>query len=168
MPDSTPPPPRRGRDMTDGPPQTELRPINPDNANFVTLRAKNGQTRLSNVNSFIIRKVIDGNVGRVANVKKLASGDLLIETLTPNQTKSLLKLRYVHDIEIEASIPVSMNTCKGVVTHHDFIEMETADIVDNMAYQGIIGARKITKFIDGIRRSTATVIFTFGTTKLPD
>ena len=161
------PPHGRGGGTTDRPPLTDLRPINPDKASFVTLRAK-GQTRLSNVNSFIIKKVIDGNVGNVVNVKKLASGDLLVQALNSAQIKSLLKLRCIHDIEIEASIPVSMNSCRGVVTHADFIDMETAEIVDEMAYQNVIGAKKITKFIDGNRRNTASVILTFSSTKLPD
>ena len=61
-----------------------------------------------------------------------------------------------------------MNSCKGVVTHADFIDMETAEIVDEMAYQNVIGAKKITKFIDGNRRNTASVILTFSSIKLPD
>ena len=103
------PPYGRGGGTTDRSPLTALRPINPDKASFVTLHA--------NANLFIIKKVIDANVGNVANVMKLASGDLLVEALNSAQIKSLLKLRYVHNIEIEASIPVSMNSCRGIVTH---------------------------------------------------
>ena len=168
MPGGAPlPPPTRGREDSDRPPPTARLPIDPDKATFVTLHAK-GQTRLSNVNGFIIKKVIDGNVGNVINVKKLASGDLLIHTLNSSQVKSLMKLRYIHDIEVEASIPVSMNSCRGVASHYDFVDMETADIVDNMADQNVIEARKITKMVDGVRRNTAAVIFTFATSKLPE
>ena len=46
--------------------------------------------------------------------------------------------------------------------------METAEIVDEMAYQNVIRAKKITKFIDGNRRNTASVILTFNSIKLPD
>ena len=142
-------------------------PIDPDKATYVTLHAK-GQTRLSTVNPFIIKKVIDGHIGNVLNVKKLASGDLLVHTLNVNQVKSLLKLRYVHDIEVEASIPVSMNSCRGVASHPAFVEMESADILDNMADQSVIEVRKITKLVNGIRKSTASVTLTFSAVKVPD
>ena len=49
-----------------------------------------------------------------------------------------------------------------------FNDMEMADIVDEMAYQNVIGAKKITKFIEGTRRNTISVIFTLSSTKLPD
>ena len=100
--------------------------------------------------------------------KKLASGDLLVQTLKVSQVKSLLKLRIIHDIEIEAFIPVSMNSCQGVASHRDFVDMDEAEITDCMADQYVIEARKITKNVDGTRRSTASVILTFSAAKLPD
>ena len=163
---SSPPPPR-GREGTDRRPQTARLNIDPSKATYVTLHSKTS-TRLSSVNSFIIKKVIDCNVGNVVNVKKLASGDLLVQTLNVSQVKSLLKLRTIHDIEIEAFIPVSMNSCRGVASHRDFVDMDEAEITDCMADQDVIEARKITKNVDGTRRSTASVILTFSAAKLPD
>ena len=125
------PPYGRGGGTTDRSPLTDLRPINPDKASFVTLNGK-GQARLSSANSFFIKNVMDANVDNVVNVKKLASGNLLVEALNSAQIKSMLKLWYVHNIEIEASIPMLMNSCMGVVTHADFIDIETAEIVDEM------------------------------------
>ena len=77
-----------------------------------------------------------------------------------------MKLRRMHHIEIEASIPVSMNSCRGVASHCDFVDMTEDEIVDNMYDQGVIGARKITKFVDGARRNTASVTLTFAVAKL--
>ena len=156
---SSPPPPR-GREDSDRRPPTARLSIAPDKASYVTLHSKTA-TRLSTVNSFIIKKVIDCNIGNVLNVKKLASGDLLVHTNNVTQVKSLLKLRFIHDIPIEASIPVSVNSCRGVVSHRDFVDMESTEIADCMADQDVIEARKITKFVDGTRRSTASVILTF-------
>ena len=100
--------------------------------------------------------------------KKLASGDLLVQTLNVSQVKSLLKLRIIHDIEIEAFIPVSMNSCRGFASHRDFVDMDEAEITDCMADQYVIEARKITKNVDGTRRSTSSVILTFCAAKLPE
>ena len=74
----------------------------------------------------------------------------------------------MHDIEIEATIPVSMNSCRGVAFHPDFVDMETDDIVSNMVDQNVLEARKITKMVDGLRRCTAAAIFTFSCAKLPE
>ena len=152
------PPPPRGREDNDRPPPTARLCIAPDKATYVTLRSKTN-TRLSTVNSFIIKKVIDCNIGNVVNVKKLASGDLLVHTINVSQVKSLLKLRFIHDIEIEASIPVSMNSCRGVASHRDFVDMEPTEIVEFMADQDVIEVRKITKMVDGTRRSTASCYY---------
>ncbi|MPC27928.1 hypothetical protein E2C01_021117 [Portunus trituberculatus] len=46
--------------------------------------------------------------------------------------------------------------------------MESTEIVDCMADQDVIEARKITKMLDGTRRSTASIIFTFSAAKLPE
>ena len=83
------------------------------------------------------------------------------------QIKSLLKLQTIHEIQIENSIPVSMNSCRRVASHSHFVEMGPAEIVDEMDDQYVIRAWKFTKFVGGTRRSTATVILTFSTTKLP-
>lgn len=131
------PPQGRGREGTDRPPLTARLSIDPDQTTYVTLHTK-GQTRLSSVNSFIIKKVIDGNIGNSVNVKKLASGDLLVHTLNGNQVKSPLKFRLIYDIENEASIPLSMNSWRGVASHDDFVDMEAVDIVENMADQNVI------------------------------
>ncbi|MPC47857.1 hypothetical protein E2C01_041616 [Portunus trituberculatus] len=90
--------------------------------------------------------------------KKLASGDLLVQTVN---------LWFIHDIEIEASIKVSMNSCRGVASHRDFVDMEPTDIVDCMIDQHVTEARKITKMVDGTR-STTSVIFIFSAAKLPE
>ena len=113
------------------------------------------------VNSFIMKKVIDFNIDNAVNAKKLASGNLLVQTLNVSQVKSLLKLQLIHDIEIEAFIPVSMNSCRRVASQCDFVDMDETEITDYLADQDVIEARKITKNSDDTRRSTASVIFNF-------
>ncbi|MPC39545.1 hypothetical protein E2C01_033084 [Portunus trituberculatus] len=61
-----------------------------------------------------------------------------------------------------------MNSCPGVAPHRDFMDMEPTEIVDCMVDQDFIEARKITKMVDGTRKSTASVIFTFSAAKLSE
>ena len=56
----------------------------------------NGSTSLASLNPFLIKKVIDGYAGAVERVKKVADGDLLIETINSSQVKDLLKLHKFH------------------------------------------------------------------------
>lgn len=170
MPEGTPsPPPLRGREEPDRPMITTDRlPIDPDKATFVILTAKDKNVKLSSINRFILKKVMDYNIGNIVNCKYLASGDLLVETRTVTQVKDLLKLRFIHDIEIEASIPTSMNSCRGVVTSRDFLDSTPAQILEGMAEQNVVEVRHITKMVDGVRRNTASCILTFASSKLPD
>ncbi|MPC37701.1 hypothetical protein E2C01_031190 [Portunus trituberculatus] len=74
----------------------------------------------------------------------------------------------IHDIEIEASISVPMNSCRRVASHCDFMDIDSTEIVDCMADQDVIEALKITKMVDGNRMIVASVIFTFSVAKLPE
>ena len=83
------PPPAGGRGDPDQRPLTAKLDVNPDNATFVTIHAL-GDTPLSKVSPFIIKKVIDYHAGEVDSVRKLNSGDLLVKTISPSQIKKLM------------------------------------------------------------------------------
>ena len=139
-----------------------------DKAKFVTLHSL-GSTPLAKLNPFIIKKVIDYCVGgHVESVRKLASGDLSVICKSPDQVRDLLKLRKFHDLDVEAVIPLSLNSCKGVATCRDFVEMDERDIIQEMEDQDVIDARFITRMVEGVRRRTASVIFTFAGSQLPE
>ncbi|KAK8389110.1 hypothetical protein O3P69_020827 [Scylla paramamosain] len=91
--------------------------------------------------------------------------DLRTKALPVNFFK-FTTLWFIHDIEIKASISVSMNTCRGVASHRDFVDMVPAEIVECTTDQDVIEARKIIRMVDG-SRSTASVTFTFTVAKLP-
>ena len=73
----------------------------------------------------------------------------------------------MHDIEIEAFIPVFMNSCRRVSSHRDFVDMDETEITYCMADQDVIEACKITMNVDGTKRSTASVILTLSAAKMP-
>ena len=79
-PDKVPPDP--GRSDMDG-------LINVDNDR--TLLVQGTDSQIASVNSFLIKKFLDGNIGAPKEVKKLRSGDLLIITNSTKQSRFLLK-----------------------------------------------------------------------------
>ncbi|KAK3869753.1 hypothetical protein Pcinc_024981 [Petrolisthes cinctipes] len=163
-----PPPPQTNEPRNDGRYETRT-PLDIDvkNASFVMLHAT-GSAPLAGLNPFIVQKVIDGWAGVVESVKKLASGDLLVKTFNSKQVATLLKLRQIHNYEVEAKIPQAMNSCRGVITCRDLMMMEETEIIEEMKNQDIIDARFITRLEDGIRKKTATLILTFGKVSLPE
>lgn len=109
---------------------------------------------------------MDGNVGNLDNCRSLGSGDLPGQTRTVFQVRGLLRLGLIHDVEVEASIPISMNSCRGVVTAHDFLEVRSGQIPDGIVYQNIIEVKHITKLVQG--GNTDSCILTLATSKLPE
>ena len=61
-----------------------------------------------------------------------------------------------------------MNSCRGVSSHLNFVDMDQAEITDCMADQDVIEACKMTNNGDSTIKSTTTVILTFSAAKLPD
>ena len=127
--------------------------IHPRNVRFLNVKSVNDSMPLANLNPFIIRKVIDGQVtGAVEFVKKLASGDLLIKVVSESQVRDLLKLKMIHNIKVVVSKPVNLNTCKGVITCRDLRDMAEADIVECMKDQDVVGAKIITRLDENKQR----------------
>ncbi|KAK3892456.1 hypothetical protein Pcinc_003689 [Petrolisthes cinctipes] len=143
-----PPPRNDGRYETRTPLDIDVK-----NASFVMFHAT-GSAPLAGLNPFIVQKVIDGWAGVVESVKKLASGDLLVKTFNSKQVASLLKLRQIHNYEVEAKIPQAMNSCRGEITCRDLMMMEETEIIEKMRNQDIIDTRFITRLEDGIRKKT--------------
>ena len=141
--------------------------VDPIHTTFVTLHPTTDK-KISTLNAFIIKKVLDyATTDSVESAKKLANGDLLVKTFNCVQVKQLLKLKTLHDVPVEASIPVNLNSCRGVVTSREFGDMTDAEIADAMKDQHVIAARRFTKLVNGERKNTMTCVLTFGVPKLP-
>ena len=150
-------------------PTTTRRPLDPNFATFVTLHSKDPERKLARLSPVIIKKVIDYNVqGEVKNVKRLASGDLRVETFNCIQVKQLLKFRTFHDIPTEASIPVSDNSCKGVLYHPSFVFDSDEEILDGLARHHVVEINHFTKLVNGARNKTGACVATFGVPTLPE
>ena len=142
--------------------------IHPRNVRFLNVTSESDSVRLSNLNPFIIRKVIDGQAGPVEFVKKLASGDLLIKVVSATQVKDLLKLRMIHDNNVKVSVPRNLNTCRGVISCRDLKFMTEAEIVECMQDQDVVAAKIITRLEENVRVRTNSVILSFAKAKVPE
>ncbi|XP_071520510.1 uncharacterized protein [Panulirus ornatus] len=136
------------------------------NVKFVNIH-ETGSTPLASLNPFLIRKVTNGWSGPVDMVRKLASGDL-VKVRWANQVADLLKLTQFHIHKVVVTIPVSTNSCWGIIYCPELMDMSEDEIVKELADVDVVAARYITKFVNGTRRWTPLINLTFGQSKLPD
>ncbi|GFS94771.1 uncharacterized protein TNCV_4456531 [Trichonephila clavipes] len=107
---------------------------------FIVLHATDNR-KLSNASPFLISKAVQGSAGSVKSIKKLPSGDLLIETATQAQSINLLRCTNLSNIPITATPHKTLNSSKGVSYCPDLIPLPDSEIEEELASQGY-GARQ--------------------------
>ncbi|MES9994362.1 MAG: hypothetical protein ABW098_20625 [Candidatus Thiodiazotropha sp.] len=122
---------------------------------------------VSSLSPFVIEKVLNGIAGVPKSIKKLRSGDLLVEYVNKKQIENLLRLDKFFDLKVKVSLHGSLNSCKGVVRCPDLKGCSDQEILENMREQGVIGVRRIKVRRDGTLKDTNTFVFTFNTSVLP-
>ncbi|GFU05708.1 uncharacterized protein TNCV_1005021 [Trichonephila clavipes] len=89
-------------------------------------------------------KALVGIGGEPKSVKRLRSGDLLIETNSALQTKSFLLAKSFLDCPVSIVPHKSLNSCRGVISEPDLLTTTDAEILDGFSDQGVIQVRRIT------------------------
>ncbi|GBN16949.1 hypothetical protein AVEN_253644-1 [Araneus ventricosus] len=123
--------------------------------------------QLSKLSPFAIEKGLHALGGSPKSVKRLRSGDLLIETASVIQTKSFLLAKKFLDYQLSVTVHKALNSCRGVVSDKELMMASESEIIEGLSIQGMIAARRI-----NIRRGndiipTKHVILTFSSSKLP-
>ncbi|GFW95251.1 uncharacterized protein TNCV_314521 [Trichonephila clavipes] len=113
------------------------------NSRFLILSLTNND--MSKKSPFAIHKALIGIGGEPKSVKRLRSGDLLIETNSALQTKSFLLAKSFLDSPITISPHKTLNSCRGVISESDLLTTPDAEILDGFSDQGVIQVRRITK-----------------------
>ena len=142
--------------------------IDPDKARNVFLHSE--QTRLADLNPFLLRKCLAFFTEDVSQVRKLRSGDLQVTTTSGKATRDLLKAKKFHTFDVVASLPRSLNSCRGVIHCRDLMTMEESDILEEMKHEGIMDVKFITRLDRerNMRVNTPLIVLTFNSTTLPD
>ncbi|GFV67937.1 uncharacterized protein TNCV_1872191 [Trichonephila clavipes] len=116
---------------------------------------------------FTIQKALKGIGGDPKSVKKLRSGDLLIETISALQTKSFLLVKIFIDSNLTVTPHKSLNSCRGVISEPDLLYASEAEILEGLSDQVVTQVRRITILRDSTRLPTKHIILTFNSPKLP-
>ncbi|GFS79340.1 uncharacterized protein TNCV_3261101 [Trichonephila clavipes] len=93
---------------------------------------------MSKVSPFVIQKTIIGIGGESKSVKRLRSGDLLIEANSALQTKSFLLAKSFLNSPVTISPHKTLNSCRGVISETDLLSSPEPEILEGFSNQGVI------------------------------
>ncbi|GFX54073.1 putative RNA-directed DNA polymerase from transposon BS [Trichonephila clavipes] len=122
---------------------------------------------MSTTSPFAIHKALIGMGDEPNSVKKLRSGDLLIETSSAVQTKSFLLAKSFLDSPANITPHKSLNSSRGVISEPDLLITSEAEILEGFSNQGVIQVRQITIKKDTAIIPTKHLILTFSSPTLP-
>ncbi|GFV52882.1 uncharacterized protein TNCV_2875501 [Trichonephila clavipes] len=135
------------------------------NSRFLILSLPNHE--MSQKSPFAIQKALKGIGGDPKSVKKLRSGDLLIETVSALQTKSFLSAKVFLDCPLIVTPHRSLNSSRGVISEPDLLCASEAEILEGLSDQGVTQIRRIKIKKDSSLSPTKHLILTFNSPKLP-
>ncbi|GFU70751.1 RNA-directed DNA polymerase from mobile element jockey [Trichonephila clavipes] len=97
---------------------------------------------MSKISPFTIHKTLIRIGGEPKFVKRLRSGDLLIETMSDLQTKSFLLAKTFLNSPVTVSPHKTLNSCRGVIPEPDSLSTPDAEILEGFSDQGVIQVRR--------------------------
>ena len=124
------------------------------------------ERRIGKLSPFAIHKGILGIAGVVKDVKKLRSGDILVECAKKAHAENLLRATTLAGVGMKASPHRSLNSSKGVIRTRDLGDLDEEEIASELRDQGVLSVRRITIKKDII--PTNTYILTFSKPSPPE
>ena len=146
---------------------TKKNPTSQTFARYLIVKAKVGHN-FTLMSPFAISKGIQVHVSKPVNVKKLKSGDLLVEVDNEKHSKSLLAATKLVSVPVEVSPHRSLNEKKGVIRCPDIKNCTEDEILEELSSQNVTNIRKISVRRDGELKPTGTFIVTFEGSVLPN
>ncbi|GBO13276.1 hypothetical protein AVEN_84741-1 [Araneus ventricosus] len=135
---------------------------------YIIKRTSSNNETFHNVSPFLVEKGISGQLGEVASVRKLRSGDLLIEVNSRKQAQQIIKLNNLSSIPVTVAAHATLNFSKGLVSCGELLHTPTEEITKELENQGVTSVRRITMRRDGKLLDTKHLIITFHSPKLPE
>ena len=113
---------------------------------------------MADLSPFVIEKCIQSIAGHPKTIKKLKSGDLLLEVDRKQQVENLLKTTKIFDLKVKISLHQSLNSSKGVIRCPELRPCSDKEIIDNLTDQGVTGVRNVSVRKNGVHKSTNTYV----------
>ena len=132
---------------------------------FLMMMPDDEEKSLHKLSSFAIQKGIEGLAGEPKSIKRLRSGDLLIEVDRGSHSTNLQKATELAGKPIKVSPHRTLNTSKGVIRTPELRNTTNEEIIAQLGHAGAKEARILTKKVDGkiVKLNTAIITFRFPT-----
>ena len=111
------------------------------------------------LSAFVIQKTFKGLFGDPTSVKRLPSGDLLVQAENEKQSKLIEKLSNIFNVPVKVSPHRSLNLSRCIVTSSEFIDIDIDEITEELAPIGVQKVRKL--------GNRGTLLLTFGQPSYP-
>ena len=126
-----------------------------------------GRKNLSTSSPFLVNKILTSH-GKLDSIRKLQSGDFLIEASSAKQSDQLKKVTNIQGFDLTVEPHPSLNSVKGVIKHPEIRNTSKEEMCIELAEQHVTDCFIIQKNRDGRTEKTATAIVTFRRNKLPE
>ena len=132
---------------------------------FLELNFKNKDRR--EINPYSVQKQLEEITGeKIINLTGANKSKLLVQSGSADQTKKLLKIKKIFEVECSVTVHPTFNTSKGLIRLKQFDIDDMEEFKDNLSEQYKIETIEKAPFIKSRYGETAYII-TFHTEKLP-
>ena len=128
---------------------------------FLMMTSGDDEKSLSRLSTFAIQKGIQGLVGEPKTIKRLRSGDLLIEVDRETHSTKLLAVTELAQVPVQVSPHRTLNTSKGVLRTPELKNTTREELLTQLKKQGVTDARMVTIKKNGEMIRVNTAILTF-------
>ena len=116
---------------------------------------------------FAINKGVESIVGTAKSIKRLRSGDVLVEVDRAGQSSKLLKMETFVNTPVKVSAHKTLNSCKGVVRCPELRDCDCQEILDELSDQQVTDVHRVMINQNGVKKPTNTLFLTFNRTSIP-
>ena len=134
---------------------------------FLLVKSRDQQNPVSKLSPFAIAKAIEGLAGEPKQVRKLRSGDLLVEVTRQSHSSNLLRSTSFAGVPVKVEAHTSLNTSKGTIRSRDLENCSEKEILENLSGQGVREVKRFTFRKNGQVMNSLTLLLTFSSPTLP-
>ncbi|XP_055928547.1 uncharacterized protein LOC129959683 [Argiope bruennichi] len=135
---------------------------------FVIKRVSEKNDTFNSISPFLVQKAITATIGEVSSIRKMRSGDLLVQVNSKKQAQQVMKLKALATFPVTVSSHTSLNFSKGVITCGELFNVPLEEISEELKPQGVTHVRQITIRRDGQLLPTKHYVMTFHRPKIPE
>ena len=134
---------------------------------FLVVKSEEKDRKVPNLSLFVVEKNIQSITGHPKSIKRLTSGDLLLEVEKNAHVTALLATKKLLNLKVKISLHNTLYSSKGGIRCQDLGPCADDEILDNLKSECVIHVRNIQVRRNGALKGTNTYVLTFNTPVLP-